>query len=227
MNNRKYKIYVVEDDATIGQKIEEHLEKWAYTVELAQNFQDILGEVMRFSPDLVLLDITLPYFNGFYWCTEIRKFCKIPIVFISSASDNMNIVMAMDMGGDDFIVKPFDMSVLTAKIGAIIRRSYSFAGQINIIEHSGAVLNLLDASITYNSQRAELSKNEFQILTLLMENSGRVVSRDTIMMQLWNSDNFIDDNTLTVNITRIRKKLKEIGLDEFVKTKKGIGYVIE
>lgn len=227
MNRTQYKILIVEDDTTIGEKIKNHLEKWAYKVTLATDFQDILGEVTAVSPDLILMDITLPYYNGFYWCTEIRKLFKIPIVFISSADDNMNIVMAMDMGGDDFIAKPFDLAVLTAKIGAIIRRSYSYAGQVNVIEHNGAILNLLDATMSYQGRKTDFSKNEFQILALLMENVGSIVSRDTIMMQLWDSDNFIDDNTLTVNVTRIRKKLKEIGLEDFVKTKKGIGYMID
>lgn len=222
----KYKILIVEDDNTIAEKIKGHLEKWAYDVYIAENFSDILKEVSDFSPDLILLDITLPYYNGFYWCTEIRKLFKIPIIFISSANDNMNIIMAMDMGGDDFIAKPFDLTVLTAKVGAIIRRSYSYAGQINVIEKDGAILNLLDGTLSYNGQKAEFSKNEFQILALLMENEGSVVSRDTMMMNLWDSDNFIDDNTLTVNVTRIRKKLKDIGLEDFVKTKKGIGYMI-
>ena len=227
MNQAQYKILIVEDDATIGEKIKSHLEKWAYKVTLASDFQDILGEVTTVSPDLILMDITLPYYNGFHWCAEIRKLFKIPIVFISSADDNMNIVMAMDMGGDDFIAKPFDLAVLTAKIGAIIRRSYSYAGQVNVIEHNGAMLNLLDAAMSYQGRKTDFSKNEFQILALLMENAGSIVSRDTIMMQLWDSENFIDDNTLTVNITRIRKKLKEIGLEDFVKTKKGIGYIID
>lgn len=226
-NQTQYKILIVEDDTTIGKKMKSHLEKWAYKVTLASDFQDILGEVTAISPDLILMDITLPYYNGFYWCAEIRKLFKIPIVFISSADDNMNIVMAMDMGGDDFIAKPFDLAVLTAKIGAIIRRSYSYAGQVNVIEHNGAILNLLDATISYQGKKTDFSKNEFQILALLMENTGSIVSRDTIMMQLWDSDNFIDDNTLTVNVTRIRKKLKEIGLEDFVKTKKGIGYMID
>lgn len=222
----KYKILIVEDDNTIAEKIKGHLEKWAYDVYIAENFSDILKEVSDFSPDLILLDITLPYYNGFYWCTEIRKLFKIPIIFISSANDNMNIIMAMDMGGDDFIAKPFDLTVLTAKVGAIIRRSYSYAGQVNVIEKDGAILNLLDGTLSYNGEKAEFSKNEFQILALLMENEGSVVSRDTIMMNLWDSDNFIDDNTLTVNVTRIRKKLKDIGLEDFVKTKKGKGYMI-
>ncbi|MCI8509467.1 MAG: response regulator transcription factor [Lachnospiraceae bacterium] len=225
-NQVQYKILIVEDEATIGGKMKLHLEKWGYKVHLAENFQDILGEVTSISPDLILMDVMLPYYNGFYWCSQIRKLFKIPIVFISSADDNMNIVMAMDMGGDDFIAKPFDLAVLTAKVGAIIRRSYSYAGQVNVIEHQGAILNLLDATMSYQGKRAEFSKNEFQILALLMENAGGIVSRDTIMMQLWDGNNFIDDNTLTVNITRIRKKLKEIGLEDFVKTKKGIGYII-
>lgn len=223
----QYSILVIEDDRTIAGKICEHLSRWAYRVKMAEDFRDIMGEVSRFSPDLILLDISLPYYNGFYWCREIRKLFRMPIVFISSASDNMNIVMAMDMGGDDFIAKPFDMAVLTAKISALLRRSYSYAGQVNVIEHAGAILNMLDASLTWRGARAEFSKNEFQILALLMENAGSIVSRDTIMMQLWDSDNFIDDNTLTVNVTRIRKKLRDIGLEDFVKTKKGLGYIIE
>lgn len=226
MVHSKYKILIVEDDSTIAEKIKNHLEQWAYNVNIAENFSDILKEVSDFQPDLILLDITLPYYNGFYWCAEIRKLFKIPIIFISSADDNMNIVMAMNMGGDDFIAKPFDLTVLTAKVGAIIRRSYSYAGQVNVIESNGVLLNLMDGTCVYDGKKAEFSKNEFQILALLMENAGSVVSRDTIMMHLWDSENFIDDNTLTVNITRIRKKLKDIGLDDFVKTKKGIGYMV-
>lgn len=226
MVHSKYKILIVEDDSTIAEKIKNHLEQWAYNVNIAENFSDILKEVSDFQPDLILLDITLPYYNGFYWCAEIRKLFKIPIIFISSADDNMNIVMAMNMGGDDFIAKPFDLTVLTAKVGAIIRRSYSYAGQVNVIESNGVLLNLMDGTCVYDGKKAEFSKNEFQILALLMENAGSVVSRDTIMIHLWDSENFIDDNTLTVNITRIRKKLKDIGLDDFVKTKKGIGYMV-
>lgn len=227
MEKKKYKIYLVEDDGDIAKKIQQHLERWVYQVEIVKDFQNILGEIIQLQPHLIIMDITLPYYNGFYWCSEIRKLFKIPIVFISSASDNMNIVMAMDMGGDDFIVKPFDLTVLTAKIGAIIRRSYSYAGQINVLEHKNVILNLLDATVTYQGEKAEFSKNEFLILALLMENKGSIVSRDTIIMQLWDNENFIDDNTLTVNITRIRKKLKEIGVVDFIKTKKGIGYLID
>lgn len=224
---QQYNILIVEDNRTIAEKMGEHLSQWAYNVKIAEDFSDILGEVSRFTPDLILLDVMLPYYNGFYWCKEIRKLFKIPIVFISSASDNMNIVMAMDMGGDDFISKPFDMAVMTAKVGAILRRTYSYSGQVNAVEHAGAILNLMDASMTYEGKKTDFSKNEFQILALLMENAGSIVARDTIMMRLWDSENFIDDNTLTVNMTRIRKKLKDIGLEDFVKTKKGQGYIIE
>lgn len=221
------RLLIVEDDKIIAEKMKQHLEQWAYQVTLITDFKEILGEVTKIQPDLILLDITLPYYNGFYWCKEIRKFFKMPIIFISSASENMNIVMAMDMGGDDFISKPFDLAVLTAKIGAMLRRSYSYAGQMNVVEHKGVILNLADASMSYEKKRMEFSRNEMQILTLLMENAGSIVSRDTIMMQLWDSDNFIDDNTLTVNVTRIRKKLRDIGLENFVKTRKGSGYIIE
>lgn len=223
---QRYNILIVEDDRTIAEKVSEYLSQWAYNVRVAEDFQDIIGEVSRFSPDLILLDIMLPYYNGFYWCKEIRKLFKVPIVFISSASDNMNIVMAMDMGGDDFIAKPFDLAVLNAKVGAVIRRSYSYTGQMNIIEHDGVILNLLDSTVNYNGKQTELSKNELQIFAMLMENAGSIVSRDTIMMRLWDSESFIDDNTLTVNVTRIRKKLSDIGLVDFVKTKKGQGYTI-
>ncbi len=226
MAEQTYTLLIVEDDKTIAEKVQSHLTQWGYLVVLATNFRDILADVAACKPDLILMDITLPYFNGFYWCREIRRMFKIPIVFLSSASDNMNIVMAMDMGGDDFIAKPFDLTVLTAKIGAIIRRSYSYAGKIDAITRNGATLNLLDNSLSYRGEHVVFSKNEFQILALLMEQAGSIVSRDTIMMKLWDDENFIDDNTLTVNITRIRKKLNDIGLTDFVMTKKGQGYIV-
>lgn len=222
----KYKILIVEDDFTIAESIKKHLEKWDYEVEYVKDFKNIIKAISEFSPELILLDIMLPFYNGFYWCSEIRKISKVPIVFISSADDNMNIVMAMDMGGDDFIAKPFDLTVLAAKVNAIIRRTYSFKGKVNILEYEGLILNIFDAVASYGDKSVELTKNEFKILQLLMDNAGEMVSRDTIMMQLWESDSFIDDNTLTVNITRIRKKLKSIGLDDYIKTKKGMGYYI-
>jgi two-component system response regulator protein BraR/BceR len=222
-----YKIMIIEDDITIARTIKDHLSKWDYDVIYITDFKNIIEQFIQFEPQLILLDVILPFFNGFHWCSEIRKISKVPVMFISSAGDNMNIVMAMNMGGDDFIVKPFDLHVLTAKVRALLRRTYSFQGQINIIEHSGAVLNLNDATLTYQNQRIELTKNDYRILQLLMENVGNVVPREEIMQRLWENDNFVDDNTLTVNITRLRKKLSEAGLENFIKTKKGIGYLVE
>lgn len=221
-----YKILIVEDDAVIAQSEKEHLEKWNFTVYCTENFKDIVSEAAKFLPDLILLDVKLPYYNGFYWCSEIRKFSKVPIIFVSSADDDMNIVMAMDMGGDDFISKPFALPVLTAKINALLRRSYSFMGQMNLLEHNGLRLNLSDAEVFYENKSIKLSRNEFKILQLLMENAGEMVSRDTIMIQLWESESFIDDNTLTVNVARIRKKLNDIGAANYITTKKGIGYLV-
>ncbi len=222
-----YRILIIEDDLTIARTIQGHLSKWDYDVVFVTDFKNIIEQFIQFEPQIVLLDVMLPFFNGFYWCGEIRKVSKVPVMFISSANDNMNIVMAMNMGGDDFIAKPFDLNVLTAKIGALARRAYSFQGQGSILEHNGVILNLGDTTLTYQNQKIDLTKNDFKILQLLMENKERVVSREEIMQHLWESDDFIDDNTLTVNITRLRKKLAESGLENFITTKKGLGYRVE
>lgn len=222
-----YKILIIEDDKTISNTLMEHLIKWEYEAKCADDFKNIKELVIQTNPHLILLDIMLPFFNGFHWCSEIRKISNAPIIFISSAADNMNIVMAMNMGGDDFIAKPFDLDVLTAKIQAVIRRTYSIQGQMNIIEHKGVILNLSDTTLTYEDKKVELTKNEYKILQLIMENIGKVVSRDKIIEKLWESESFIDDNTLTVNVTRLRKKLEDIGLSDFIKTRKGIGYLVE
>lgn len=222
----KYRILIVEDDEIIAKMEKEYLEKREYKVFCVSDFKNILNDVSEQKPDLILMDVQLPYYNGFYWCSEIRKFSKVPIMFVSSKNDEMNIVMAMDMGGDEFIEKPFSFPVLTAKINALLRRSYSFKGQINMLEHKNVRLNLLNAIVFYGEQQVELTKNEFKILQILMENAGEMVTREQIMQQLWEDDSFIDDNTLTVNVTRIRKKLRSIGVEEFIMTKKGIGYFI-
>jgi DNA-binding response OmpR family regulator len=222
-----YKILIVEDDITIANTMKQHLQKWDYEVKCIENFKNVQEEFIAFEPQLVLLDILLPFYNGFHWCTQIRMISKIPIIFVSSAGDNMNIVMAMNMGADDFIEKPFDLNVLTAKIQAILRRTYSFQGQLNVLEVKGGVLNLNDASLTFQNKKLDLTKNEFKILQILMEQSGKIVKRDRIMERLWESDEFIDDNTLTVNMTRLRRKLEGIGMSDFIVTKKGIGYLIE
>ena len=222
-----YKIMIIEDDITIAKTIKEHLSKWDYDAIYVTDLRDIIRQFIQFQPHLVLIDVILPFFDGFHWCNEIRKISKVPVVFISSAGDNMNIVMAMNMGGDDFIAKPFDLHVLAAKVKALLRRTYSFLGQVNIIERNGAILNISDATLTYQDRKIDLTKNDFRILQLLMENAGNVVSREEIMQRLWESDDFVDDNTLTVNITRLRRKLAEVGLKDFIKTKKGIGYLVE
>lgn len=222
-----YKILIVEDDLTIAGILERHLSKWGMTAEHAADFNQVLEHFVRFDPQLVLMDITLPFYSGFYWCAEIRKLSKVPIVFLSSASDNMNLIMAINMGGDDFIAKPFDLDVVTAKVQAMLRRAYSFQGQAALLEHRGAILSLGDATLSYQGQKIDLTKNEFKILSVLMENKGKTVSRDMMMKQLWQSESFIDDNTLTVNITRLRRKLEDAGLSDFIATQKGLGYRIK
>lgn len=222
-----HKILIVEDDLVISTELCNHMKTWGYETLAVENFNDVLKEFVEFDPQIVLLDISLPFYNGYHWCSEIRKISKVPIIFISSTSDNMNILLAITQGADDFISKPFDLNIVTAKVQALLRRTYDFSVQNNLIEHRGVILNLSDASLNYNGERLELSKNEFKILEILLENKGKIVTRCNIMTKLWESDNYIDDNTLTVNVTRIRKKLKDIGLDDFILTKKGIGYVVE
>lgn len=222
-----YRILIIEDDFIIAKAMKNHLLSWGYEVACAEDFKNIMGEFVNFNPQLVLLDISLPFFNGFHWCTEIRTVSKVPIIFISSASDNMNIVMAINMGGDDFIAKPFDLNVLTSKVQALLRRTYDFIGHRHLLEHRGAILNTDEATLTFNGEKVELSKNDYKILLTLIENKGKTISRDSLMTRLWETDSFIDDNTLTVNVTRLRKKLEEIGLHEFIKTKKGKGYLVD
>lgn len=221
-----YRIFLVEDDETIARLIKKHLEKWEYEVSTVQDFGNVLGEFAVCDPQLVLLDIRLPFYNGHYWCTQIRQVSKVPIIFLSSVSDNMNIVMAMNIGADDFIPKPFDLEVLTAKVQALLRRSYDFAGSSSMLEHKGMLLNLSDATILYQEQKVELTKNELKILQTLIENKTQVVTRETLMTRLWESDMYVDENTLSVNVNRLRKKLTSIGLEDSILTKKGIGYQI-
>lgn len=221
-----YRILIVEDDETIAKTVKKHLESWDYEVETVEDFSNVMAQFVRFDPQLVLLDIKLPFYNGYHWCTEIRKQSKVPIVFLSSQTDNMNIVMAVNMGGDDFIAKPFDLNVLTVKVQAMLRRSYDFAGSSNVMEHEGVLVNLTEGTVTYQKEKMELTKNELKILQTLMENSGSIVTRDMLMTKIWESDDYIDENTLSVNVNRLRKKLAGIGLEEFIVTKKGMGYRI-
>lgn len=221
-----YRIFVVEDDTIIAGEMKKHLEKWGYEVETASDFNDVIKHFVSFDPHLVLMDIILPFYNGHYWCSQIRQVSQVPIVFVSSAGDNMNIVMAVNMGGDDFLTKPFDLEVLAAKVLAMLRRTYAFRGQTTVMEYHGVILDLTEAALKIGDQKLELTKNEFRILQLLFENLGSPVSRERIMKRLWDNDCFVDDNTLTVNIARIRKKLEEAGNTDLIQTRKGLGYMI-
>lgn len=222
-----YRIFIVEDDPGIAEAISRQAQSWGFEVHIVCDLRDVMTEFAQFSPHLVLLDITLPFFNGYHWCSAIRKVSKVPIVFISSAADNMNIVMAMSMGADDFIAKPFDGNVLMAKIQAILRRSYDFAPDAQVIEHRGAILDTGDNSLFYSGGKIPLTKNEYRILLCLMRERGKVVSREKLMEKLWETDSFVDENTLTVNVGRLRKKLAAAGLEDFITTKFGVGYIVE
>lgn len=219
-----YKILVVEDDPIIAQVMQQTLQNWGYLVDSVTDFKNVLNTFIAVEPQLVLLDISLPNYSGFFWCGEIRKISKVPILFISSAADSMNMVMAMNLGADDFIAKPFDLGVFVAKIQAIMRRTYDYVGQSTIMSYAGVILNLTDATLRFGDSQIELTKNDFKTLQVLMENPTEIISRSAIMTKLWESDSFIDDNTLTVNMTRLKKKLEDIGLKNFIITKKGVGY---
>ncbi len=222
-----YKILIVEDDEGIAEAVKKQAEMWDMSVKCVSDFRNVMSDFAEFDPHLVLIDIALPFFDGYHWCSEIRRVSKIPVIFISSAADNMNIIMAVNMGADDFIAKPFDGNVLMAKIQAMLRRTYDFADSVPIIEHRGALLNTGDNSLTYENGKVPLTKNEYRILFVLMKNKGNVVSREKLMEHLWETDSFVDENTLTVNVGRLRKKLEAAGLADFIETKFGVGYIIQ
>ena len=218
---------MIEDDRGIAEAVAAQAAMWGLEVRQTENFQNVMPEFADFNPHLVLIDIGLPFFDGYHWCSEIRKVSKVPVIFISSAADNMNIVMAMNMGADDFIAKPFDSSVLMAKIQAMLRRSYDFAQSAPLLEHRGAILDTGSNVLLYKDEKIELTKNEYRILLTLMSGKGKVISREKLMEALWQTDSFVDENTLTVNVGRLRKKLEAAGLHDFIRTKFGVGYIIE
>lgn len=223
-----YRIFIVEDDGVIAGAVRRHLEGWGYQVACAQRFDDVLAEFARSDPHLVLLDISLPFFNGYHWCREIRKISRVPILFLTSASDNVNVVMAMQMGGDDLLAKPFDLQVLSAKVEAMLRRAYDFGSAAPaLLSCGGAVLNPSNGTLEVRGRRVELTKNEGKLLQLLLEKKGQTVSRDAMMTALWESDSFVDENTLSVNVNRLRRKLEAAGLPGFIRTRKGAGYLVE
>ena len=226
-NRSSYRLLLVEDDSVIAGEMKRHLEKWGYEVICAEDFGNVLGTFAACSPHLVLMDIGLPFYNGYYWCAQIRQISKVPIIFVSSASDNVSMVTAMQMGGDDLLPKPFDLQVLSAKVQAALRRAYDFGPAARLLSCGGAVLNLDHGTLTAAGQRVELTKNELKILQLLLEHKGQIVSREAIMEALWASDSFVDENTLSVNVGRLRKKLEAAGLCNFIRTCRGAGYLAE
>ncbi|AZV56422.1 response regulator transcription factor [Clostridium sp. AWRP] len=222
-----YKIMTVEDDLKLCEEIQEALLKWGFNPVKVKNFEDILNEFVQNKPELVIMDINLPCFDGFYWCQKIREISKVPIIFLSSRNTNMDIIMAVQMGGDDFVTKPFSIDILVTKLHAMLRRTYSYGEKLgDVLECRGVILNINDSTLSYNENKIELTKNELKILLLLMKNIGKIISRDRIMRILWDDDTFINDNTLTVNVNRLRKRLEDIGIKDFIETKKGQGYVI-
>lgn len=223
----KYRILIVEDDIVIADQVKSYLGRWGYEMSCVVDFENVLKEFSDVQPHLVLMDIGLPFYNGYYWCAQIRQVSQVPVIFVSSAGDNMNIVMAVNMGGDDFVTKPFEPDVLAAKVQAMLRRTYSFRGQTSLLEYKGILLDMTDASVLIDGHRQELTKNEFRILQQLLENAEQTVSRETIMKRLWDNDCFVDDNTLTVNMTRLRRKLETLGAGDVIHTRKGLGYCLE
>ena len=225
MENKKWKIFLVEDDKVIAEEIKRHLKFWNYEIKIAEDFQNIFDDFKNFHPDLVLMDVSLPFYNGYHWCKIIRKNSKVPILFISAADENLNLIMAMDLGADDYLTKPFELELLQIKIRALLRRAYEYIETKNIF-YKDIRLNCDNMIISRENKEIELTKNEFKILEILLGKLGKVVNRDEIIDKIWQTDSYIDDNTLTVNVMRLRKKLEDINIFELIKTKKGVGYYV-
>lgn len=221
-----YTILLVEDGNVIATKTAQFLKSWNYEVVLVKDFHDVMDTFFQCNPDLVLMDVTLPVLNGYHWTTQIRRVSKVPILFVSSAGDNMNIVMALSQGADDYITKPFELQILQAKIQALLRRTYDFSGKLNVLEHKGLRFVIEENKALYQDQEIELSKNEAKILHILLEKKDTIVSREEMMNHLWKTDFYVDENTLSVNVNRLRKKLESIGCTNYIETKKGLGYKI-
>ena len=221
-------IFIIEDDKALSREISLALNKWGYSTLEVEDFGNITNEVLDCNPKLILMDINLPCYDGFYWCSQIRSFLKVPIIFISSRNDDMDIIMSVNMGGDDYITKPFSPQVLVAKIQAILRRTYSYNSDLksDIIKFKDITLNIVEGKVYFKEESVDLTKNELKIMNILMNNQEKIVSRDEIIEELWDTDEFISENTLTVNVNRLRKKLDSIGLKDFIETKKGQGYII-
>lgn len=222
-----FRIMIVEDDEKIRRIVADTLRKWKYEVMAVSSFEQVLEEFTAGQPHLVLLDVNLPVYDGYYWCQQIRSVSKVPIIFLSSRNQNMDVIMAINMGADDFVQKPFDLDVLVAKVSALLRRNYTYQDESLQMTHRQLIFHLANSSVEYGGQTAELSRNEFIILQTMMRNIGSIVSRDALMQVLWSDEQFIDDNTLTVNVNRLRRRIAMLGLEDFIVTRKGMGYTIE
>ena len=221
-------IFIIEDDQALSNEIKLALSKWGYSVGQVNDFENITNEVLDGNPKLILMDVNLPSYDGFYWCSQIRNFMKVPIIFISSRDNDMDIIMSINMGGDDYITKPFSPQVLVAKIQAILRRTYSYNNDLksDVIKFKDITLNIVEGKLYFKGENVDLTKNELKIMNILMLNQEKIVSREEIIEELWDTDEFISENTLTVNVNRLRKKLKSIGLEDVIETKKGQGYIM-
>lgn len=220
------KVFLIEDDASIFNQIQERFNQWSMEIVGPKNFQNVMDEFLSEQFQLVIIDIQLPAYDGFHWCREIRKVSKVPIIFLSSREHPMDMVMAMQLGADDFIQKPFYMDVLLAKVQALLRRTYDYTENNSDIKlWNGATVDFSKSMIYFGSHSIELTKNELYILRILLQNVDKTVSRDELIRKLWDDERFVNDNTLSVNVNRLRQKLEGIGLEEVILTKKGLGYM--
>lgn len=225
--NNTYKLLIIEDDKNMCEVLSDLLSKWEFEVTICEDFEKIIECFLKYQPNVVLMDINLPICDGFYWCKKIRQVSKTPIIFVSSRDSSMDIVMAINNGGDDFIQKPFESEVLIAKLQAIIRRTYEYKNEEErVLKCDDILLNLDNTILIYNENSLELTKNEFLILETLMESKGKGVSRSRLMKKLWDDYIYVNENTLTVNINRLRNRLEQFGIEDLIVTQKGIGYII-
>jgi DNA-binding response OmpR family regulator len=220
------KIIIIEDDKIIREELQSFLNKYGYKVLAPIDFENIIDFILKEKADLILLDINLPIYDGYYICREIRKKSEVPIIIVTSRDSDMDELMSMNIGADDFVTKPYNTQILLARIGALLKRTSGNIVSNNILAYNDLLLNLSNASISYKDKEVELTKNEMKILSYLIENKGTIVSRETLMEYLWKSDFFVDDSTLSVNITRLRKKIEAIGIDNAIETRRGLGYIL-
>jgi len=224
MDNKK--ILIIEDEEKIREELKDFLKRYGYETKGITSFENVIEETLKAKADLILLDINLPYFDGYYICREIRKVSNVPIIIVTSRDSDMDELMSINLGADDFITKPYNTQILLARIASLLRRTSQSYENNDILEYKGLIYDIHKSEVSFENNKIELSKNENKILYMLIKNKERIVSRNDIIESLWDSDEFIDDNTLTVNINRLRKKLEEIGALDYLQTKRGQGYMI-